>query len=110
MDLTGTFDDVVSLFFDNHDKNNQSNWWYMSCKINCLSGKTENLIKETNQSFLCVKCGEEQQFDYFELLIVHLWTRVSLYHSSSAQLGFGCFSQSTEQKAKLLYPEMNTQL
>ena len=61
MDLTRTFDDVVSQSFDNHDKNNESSWWYMSCKTNCLSCKTENLIKETSQSFLCVECGEEQQ-------------------------------------------------
>ena len=61
MDLTGTFDDVVSQSFDNYDKNNENNWWYMSCKIECLSCKTENLIKETSQSFLCLECDEEQQ-------------------------------------------------
>ena len=49
MDLTRTFDDVVSQSFDNHDKNNESNWWCMSCKTNCLSCKTENLIKEKSQ-------------------------------------------------------------
>ena len=61
MDLMGTFDDVVSQSFDNHDKNNENNWLSMSSKTNCLSYKTENLIKETSQSFLCIKCGEEQQ-------------------------------------------------
>ena len=61
MDLLGTFDDVVSQSFDNHDKNNESNWWYMSCKLYRSSCKTENLIKETSQSFLCVECGKEQQ-------------------------------------------------
>ena len=48
MDLPWTFDDVVSQSFDNHDKNNESYWWYRSCKIDCLSCKTENLIKETS--------------------------------------------------------------
>ena len=33
----------------------------MSCKIDCLPRKTESLIKETSQSFLCVKCGKKQQ-------------------------------------------------
>ena len=51
MDLTGTFDYVVSQSFDNHDKNNESSWWYMSCKIYCSSCKTKSLIKETSQSF-----------------------------------------------------------
>ena len=32
MGLSGIFDDVVSQSFDNHEKNNESNWWYMSCK------------------------------------------------------------------------------
>ena len=60
MGLMGTFDDVVFQSFDGHDKNNESNWWSMSRKTNCLLCKTENLIKEASQSFLCSECGEEQ--------------------------------------------------
>ena len=35
----------------------------MSCKIDYLSWKTENLIEETSQLFLCVECSEEQKVD-----------------------------------------------
>ena len=61
IDLTGTFDDVVSQSFNSHDKNNKSNWWYMSCKIECLSCKTENLIKETSHSFLCLNAVKKNK-------------------------------------------------
>ena len=59
--VTRTFDDIVSQYFNNHDKSNETNWWYISCKMDCLSCKTENLVDEAIQSFLCLEFGEEQQ-------------------------------------------------
>ena len=40
MDLTWTFNDTEDTFdasqsINNHDKNNETNWWHIACKIDC---------------------------------------------------------------------------
>ena len=60
-DLAGTFDVEASQSFENHNKNNETNWWHISCKIDCLSRKTKNLMKETSQPFLCIERAEKQE-------------------------------------------------